>query len=154
MELTPVPAVIDRFAGEWRFLSNFSPCPWIVYDGDVYATTEHAYQAAKTLDLAARRAIRATQRPGDAKRIGAHVSLRPDWSIVQRVTIMRDLLVQKFAAGQPIDYLAGLLRTGDATLIEGNTWGDTFWGVCNGEGDNVLGTLLMEIRAARREATR
>ena len=43
--------------------------------------------------------------------------------------------------------LRALLRgTGDAPLIEGNTWGDTFWGVCGTKGSNVLGQLLMKLR--------
>jgi predicted NAD-dependent protein-ADP-ribosyltransferase YbiA (DUF1768 family) len=39
-----------------------------------------------------------------------------------------------------------LLATGNAILIEGNTWGDTFWGQCKGEGTNVLGNILMRRR--------
>ncbi len=39
-----------------------------------------------------------------------------------------------------------LLATGDAELIEGNTWNDTEWGICNGIGDNKLGKILMRIR--------
>lgn len=31
-------------------------------------------------------------------------------------------------------------------LIEGNYWHDTYWGVCEGVGENHLGKLLMEIR--------
>lgn len=60
---------------------------------------------------------------------------------------MRDLLIQKFEDEQlKID----LLDTGDVELIEGNTWDDTFWGVCNGVGTNWLGRLLMEIRSNLR----
>ena len=61
---------------------------------------------------------------------------------------MRDLLVQKFGSGQLREKL---LATGDAELVEENTWGDTFWGVCNGRRENMLGTLLMDIRALLRE---
>jgi predicted NAD-dependent protein-ADP-ribosyltransferase YbiA (DUF1768 family) len=45
-----------------------------------------------------------------------------------------------------------LLETGDAELIEGNDWGDTFWGVCGGKGNNFLGKLLMEVRKELRSA--
>ena len=41
--------VINEFQGKYRFLSNFYPCD-IVYEGIQYPSTEHAYQAAKTLD--------------------------------------------------------------------------------------------------------
>jgi hypothetical protein len=40
-----------------------------------------------------------------------------------------------------------LLLTGDEELIEGNFWGDVFWGVCNGVGKNHLGKILMEVRS-------
>ena len=80
--------------------------------------------------------------PSAAKRAGRKVRLRDDWELV-RVHVMRDLLTQKFAH----DSLAALLlSTGNAELVEGNTWGDTFWGVCGGTGLNVLGKLLMEHR--------
>ena len=39
-----------------------------------------------------------------------------------------------------------LLATGDVELIEGNDWGDEFWGVCCGKGSNNLGKLLMLVR--------
>ena len=39
-----------------------------------------------------------------------------------------------------------LLDTGDAELIEGNKHGDSFWGQVNGEGKNLLGKLLMQVR--------
>ena len=40
-----------------------------------------------------------------------------------------------------------LMATGSEELVEGNTWSDTFWGVCNGEGGNHLGKILMKVRA-------
>ena len=47
---------------------------------------------------------------------------------------------------QNTDLLKKLLDTGDAELVEGNTWGDRVWGVCKGEGENRLGKILMRIR--------
>jgi len=38
------------------------------------------------------------------------------------------------------------LDTGKSELIEGNTWGDTFWGVSGVIGQNNLGKILMKIR--------
>ena len=47
-----------------------------------------------------------------------------------------------------IDLRSLLVATGDRELIEGNTWGDTFWGVDKntGQGENHLGRILMELR--------
>lgn len=39
-----------------------------------------------------------------------------------------------------------LIDTGNATLIEGNDWGDKTWGMVNGAGQNKLGKILMKIR--------
>lgn len=134
---------ITTFFGTYRWLSNFYACS-IRYDGMTYPSVEHAYQASKTLHIPQRRMIRALTSPGQAKRAGRRVTVRPDWDQV-RVGVMRGLLRQKFA----LPYFAQkLLATGDALIKESNTWGDTFWGVDSrtGEGQNMLGKLLMEIR--------
>lgn len=60
---------------------------------------------------------------------------------------MKDLVRQKF---QHPELKKKLLKTKNATLIEGNTWGDVYWGVCNGVGENNLGKILMETRAKLR----
>ena len=134
---------IGRFFGEYRFLSNFYPAE-VTLDGDVYPTVEHAYQAAKTNDPVARQTIRETTKPGDAKWLGRHVALNANWEHV-KVLVMKGLLQQKFRSGTPL--AARLAFTGNAELEEGNSWGDTYWGVCNGKGQNMLGKLLMEIRS-------
>ena len=45
-----------------------------------------------------------------------------------------------------------LLDTGDAILIEGNDWGDRYWGVCDGVGQNKLGLILMGLRKKMKMA--
>jgi ribA/ribD-fused uncharacterized protein len=141
--------LIDSFSGQYRFLSNF----WYVeveFEGITYPTTEHAYQAAKNLDEDYRLEIKYCGKPTIAKMLGKNVVLRDDWEDV-KVSIMRDLLRQKFR--RP-DLAAALLETGDAGLVEGNYWGDVFWGVCKGKGHNWLGRLLMEIREELKNGTR
>ena len=145
VQATAVP-VIDAFTGPYFFLSNFAESP-VDFDGAVYPTVEHAFAAAKTLDPAERELIRLAPRPGDAKRLGRQVVLRPGWDDL-RVEVMRRLLARKFAPGTEL--AARLLATGDARLVEGNTWGDRFWGVCRGQGWNQLGQLLMERREQLR----
>lgn len=138
--------IIDSFVGEYAFLSNFYPVQ-IEYGGEIYPSAEHAFQAAKTPDEEQRKKIREALNPGQAKRLGRRVSLRKDWSSV-KVSVMRDLLRQKFGAGS--DLAQRLLDTGNAKLVEGNTWDDVYWGVCEGRGQNKLGLLLMEIREELR----
>lgn len=133
---------VRGFFGEHRHFSNF----WyvkVVMDGKVYVSTEHAYQAAKTLDMKQRELIAAATTPAQARKLGRLLNIRSDWDEVKE-PIMRDLLIQKFSQDP---FKAALLATGDAYLEETNHWGDVYWGVCNGVGQNRLGHVLMEIRA-------
>lgn len=132
---------IDSFSGEHRFLSNFARVA-VRLDGLRFSSVENAYQAAKCADRKQRRSF-VEASPGLAKKIGATVVIRDDWLLV-REAVMGDLVRQKFAQ-EP--FRTRLLDTGTATLVEGNTWDDQFWGVCDGVGENRLGRLLMAIRA-------
>lgn len=134
-------AKIDSFTGPYRFLSNFFPCP-ISYQAILYNSVEHAYQAAKTRDQQARIDIAGALTPGIAKRMGRLVKLRPDWDLV-KLDVMKELLLKKFSHGSLRQLL---LDTGNAELVEGNGWGDRFWGRVAGQGHNHLGRLLMEVR--------
>lgn len=144
------PPRIDRFVGEYRFLSSFFPCEVTTDAGLTYASVEHAYQAAKARSEEERLAIAAASSPKKAKRRGSKVTLPPDWHS-RKVEVMRSLLRLKFAAGTEL--AAKLVATGDAELIEGNSWGDDFWGMCNGVGENQLGRLLMDVRARLRASS-
>jgi len=135
---------ITSFQDQYRFLSNFWASP-ILFGGVNYPTVEHYYQAQKTHNIEDRLKIANLQKASHAKQAGRAVEVRPDWDAV-KIPLMRVGLCQKFHKGV---LLRDLLLTGDAPLVEGNTWGDKFWGVCNGEGHNHLGVLLMEIRSVR-----
>lgn len=139
--------VINKFEGNYSFLSNFYPSP-ILVDDKWYATVEHAYQAAKTTNPYEKERVRKMESPGKAKRAGRHVMLRPEWEEI-KIRVMKELLQMKF---QDLMLRPLLLNTGDAELIEGNTWGDRFWGMCEGRGYNYLGILLMQVREEIRNA--
>jgi ribA/ribD-fused uncharacterized protein len=133
--------------GEHRFLSNFWPCH-LAWEGQVYPTLEHAYVASKTDDPEIKKLIRACPTPGDAKAFPANNNMQPNgcWSKEKKLQVMESLLRIKFGGQDPF-LTRALMDTGDAELIEGNTWDDTFWGVCNGTGENHLGKLLMKQRS-------
>jgi len=136
---------IDSFSGEFHFLSNFYASA-ITFAGITYPTVEHAYQAAKSTDNNIRIQIAYAATPGIAKKMGRAIFLRHDWETV-KIPVMESLLRAKFQ----YPFLRKLLLdTGDKKLIEGNYWGDKFWGVCNGAGENNLGKLLMKIRDEAR----
>lgn len=138
---------IRQFRGQYRFLSNFWLCVITLPDDMAdYHSVEHAYQAAKTDDKVTREVIRLTSAPGKAKYMGRDVPLRPHWEEM-KIDLMTDLVRQKFLTNS---YLMDcLLATGDAELIEGNHWGDRFWGCVDngyGPGENWLGRILMKFR--------
>lgn len=144
----PTTPPIDRFVGDFRWLSNFFVSPVRDELGRVYASVEHAYQAAKASTEEDRLRIASAPSPTKAKHYGAKLDLPPGWDD-RRLGVMRRLLADKFAPGSPL--ADKLIATGDAVLVEGNTWGDRFWGV-DGTGENQLGRLLMERRAQLQSA--
>lgn len=137
------PNVIDSFRGEYGFLSNFWYCK-VSLDGLEYSSSEHCYQASKSLYDDDRIRIKKLKTPSEAKTEGSKLELRKDWNDV-RLKIMYDVLKSKFTLNA--DLKKRLLETGDKVLIEGNHWGDKFFGQVNGKGENHLGKLLMRVRA-------
>ena len=132
---------ILEFTGKYRFLSNFFSCPITVF-GHTFKNAEAAFQSQKCknphdavlfVDLDA----------SESKRMGRSVSLREDWEQIKD-DIMYRVLVAKF--NQNLDLRAWLLATVNAYLVEGNNWGDRYWGKVDGVGTNVLGMLLMHLR--------
>ena len=143
---------IYRFDGtEYRFLSNFYMHE-ITYKGKVYASTEHAYQAMKTLDEDWAEAIRLAETPSKAKKKGGLCPLRPDWDEIKD-QIMDEVLALKFADPE---LEQSLIDTYQKYLVEGVTWHDNFWGIClkrdcergclEKTGKNHLGLALMRLR--------
>jgi ribA/ribD-fused uncharacterized protein len=132
---------IDNFRGEYYFLSNYYIAE-IEYRGIRYPHNESAFQAQKIRDNNIRK-IFAKLEPTEAKKLGKKIQLRHDWNHVKDRK-MYEICYEKFKQNK--DLRKKLLDTGDAILIEGNTWHDTYWGMCNGKGKNKLGKILMNVR--------
>lgn len=163
--------VIQSFMGDKRWLSNFAIEPSGLSNEHYYQACKGAHGSAfERVEQVLKEAgdilagdFRFTENsdyeptwseyvllsptPGVAKKRGKYEvpmneDQKEDWASIQ-VEVMHYLLQRKFKIS---DFREKLLATGDAILIEGNTWGDTFWGVCKGVGDNNLGRLLMKVR--------
>jgi ribA/ribD-fused uncharacterized protein len=142
--------VISEFSRNYSWLSNFYPTVFAIGD-DVFVSVEHAYQAAKVTCREEWFEITQASTPAKAKRLGRKAaSIRHDWDEV-KVGVMRTAVAAKF---QNPELAEKLIATGDALLIEGNEWGDRFWGVYKGRGHNMLGKILMEVRANLIEAAK
>ncbi len=145
---------IVRFDGEYNWLSNFYVAPITVGNGPyTFQTNEHAFQASKwhAMDQSDTNAIKdyiqsiiSNDDPKRAKYAGRSVKIDlAKWESI-KVWCMRDLVFTKFK--QHPELQTKLIDTGAAMLVEGNIWGDKFWGRVDGKGLNVLGSLLMEVR--------
>jgi predicted NAD-dependent protein-ADP-ribosyltransferase YbiA (DUF1768 family) len=133
---------IYGFFGPNRTGSNFHICSGkLVYNDLESDNTESLYQALKTLDKDLQREI-AKMHPKQAKWAGRKLKLRNDWEIVKD-PIMAELTRVKYKL--PVER-KWLLGTHGLYLEETNTWGDKYWGVCNGQGLNKLGHTLMRER--------
>ena len=149
--------VIDEFTGrKYEFLSNFYPSPFTISVPHIddsgepqtrqitFPTVEHAFQCQKTLDLVEQDRIAVADTAGLAKRIGRSVCLRYDWEQI-KLDVMRNCVREKFLQNSHL--MLQLVSTGNAELIEGNTWRDRFWGKTkDGIGSNHLGLILMSLR--------
>lgn len=142
--------MIDNFEGKYRFLSNFHEGDPFSLGGRLWPTGEHAYQAAKSLDIRFHDAVMQAATPHLAKKMGRKVQLREDWEEVKEAKMIL-VLEAKFAPGSKLAEL--LLETDSEELVEGNSWHDNIWGNCRcGKcsdipGQNLLGKNLMVVRA-------
>ena len=82
-------------------------------------------------------------KPAEAKKLGRRVELRPEWEYIKE-RVMFEIVLNKFNQNPQLAKM--LLATGEEELVEGNTWGDRTWGVCDGVGQNRLGKILMKVR--------
>lgn len=144
---------ITSFTDEYAFLSNFERVPGGIHVGFhlggpkdivIVDTVEHAYQASKATTKKDFLKIAFADGPSAAKGLGRRVRL-PHWWDTMKLQIMESHVRQKFI-GRTMKTL--LLSTGTRDLIEGNWWGDDFWGVIDktGRGENHLGRILMRVR--------
>ena len=135
-----------EFRDKYAFLSNMYSCP-VHYDGETFPCVETAFQYAKCADENEKEKFinnRGYFVSGFvARKLGQQVKLRDDWQYA-RLEVMYELLEDKFCHNEGLRQ--ALKDTGDRWIQEDNDWGDTFWGVCNGIGENMLGKMIMEIR--------
>ena len=132
--------------------SNLYPSP-IMFDGELYPTAEHAYQAGKAAKAAVRKWVLSAPSPALVA-MAAHGlyswDVVPNWATI-KFERMRRVLLAKYQ--QHADLRILLLSTGDARLVESantNNAVNRLWGEVNGKGQNMLGKLLMDLRAELR----
>jgi ribA/ribD-fused uncharacterized protein len=120
------------------------------FEGETFATAEHAYQAGKARKPAVKQWLMSAPSPA-LLAMAAHGlyywDIAPGWSTT-KFDRMKRILRAKFT--QHVDLKELLLSTGNARLIESATVDNPvnrLWGEVNGQGKNMLGLLLMEVRA-------
>ena len=134
---------ISNFTGEHGFLSNFHVGHPVMLPGwsMVFPTAEHAYQAAKAMSSVQAQWVRDADSPAEAKRRGRKVVAWQDWERMKK-KIMLAVLLAKFS---DLDLAQLLVTTSPATLVEGNTWGDDYWGAVPYDGPSDHWATMLPI---------
>jgi len=156
---------IKGFENEYRYLSNFYTCDVPIrlsYDvpgtqnvrmiSVIFPNSEaafHAFKCFKDINNPTEHEIenftRFTQyTPSEAKRYGRLLKINVKYWDSVKDQVMERVLTAKFNHNPKLRFK--LVATGDAYLEETNDWNDTYWGVCDGIGQNKLGELLMKLR--------
>jgi ribA/ribD-fused uncharacterized protein len=135
--------MIKEFKNEYRWLSNFFESN-IIYKGRVFLNVENAFQSEKSDDIFWKDFCSQESDPRVIKKEGQKIKLRGDWEQVKQ-KVMFELIQIKF---QDLELKEKLLETENIYIQEGNTWGDTYWGVDleTGVGENNLGKIIMQVR--------
>ena len=134
-----------RAIGKYGFLSNLYKRP-IIFEGREFPHAEAAYQYGKPKNKEVAEWLVSAPKPHLCA-AAAHAlfafDIRPDWHEI-KVGRMRAVLQAKFDQHEDLRQL--LIDTGDAVIIEDSKT-DAFWGIGKkGNGKNMLGVLLMELR--------
>jgi ribA/ribD-fused uncharacterized protein len=133
---------IAGFVAEYRWLSNYFLCR-VEWEGRFYSSAEAAYHSGKY--PAADRDVFTRLDPDAARKVSRAKPYDTAAWEARRVPTMREVLWAKFS--QNPELAKKLLATGERYLEETNWWGDKFWGVYQGEGQNLLGKIIMDARA-------
>ena len=133
--------MIDKFRGSFGLLSNMSACK-IIANGYEFNSLENAYQSCKCKNQEDIKLF-VNITPVRAKELGNQITIKDNWDDI-KLEVMENLVYQKFSKNDKLKFL--LLMTGNEKLIERNKYGDTFWGISNGVGENNLGKILMKVR--------
>lgn len=138
---------VKFYEGEYYMLSNLSAHA-IMFEGKLYPTSEHAYQASKFVEEKIIEDIRAATSPLLAKSIAKRnlgtSAEKKDWKI-SKVLMMEQILIAKLSQHEEVKQ--ALLSTGDKEIAEDSPT-DYFWGIGeDGGGENTLGKLWMKLRS-------
>ena len=136
---------INFYTPQYFVFNNFSAHA-IEHEGELYPTSEHAYQAAKCADPNGRKVIRDARSPLQAKTLSneTYKAARDlDWD-QKKVAVLEEILRVKLA--QHPEAQEALRASGREDIVEDSPT-DYFWGEgADGSGLNMLGKLWMKLR--------
>lgn len=140
--------VLRGFFGRNAWLGNSYPAAFRI-DGLTWKSVDHYVFAKRAIKESDRDAVREAETPIKARTVSKTMRWRPDWKEAD-VENVKAAVEAKFF--QNVELGRKLIYTRDIELVHENRWGDKLWGVCEGEGENLLGKLLMEIREKLMES--
>lgn len=136
----PIEDTISYFDDNFDFLSNLFMTP-VEYDGVIYPSAEHAFQASKVSSEDEREKIRNLSSSMKAKVIGKTLKPEKEWED-DKYNKMYCICLNKFKNNDELKNQ--LISTKSLNLVNGGE--DSYWGVNKDSGENNLGKILMQIR--------
>jgi len=139
------------FKDEHSYMSNMFKCNIIFHDkftqeNRVYNSSEQCYQAFKAWEKDDFLKIATENNPYKCKKLGRQVLLDEGFD-EQKISLMKKIVYAKFRQNEEIQkLLVDTFKDEPCYIEETNNWKDTFWGVCDGVGENHMGKILMEVR--------
>lgn len=153
--------VIDSFTGKYAWLHNDSPARITLMpldtanvaagELDSAPTASHAYEIVRcafgvdSAQIATR--LKETKAGPELRSLAGKLPSREGWGERTSIEIMAAVLLAKFSKEMNPELHRRLINTGDAVLVFRNQNGDQFWGVSGPTGKNILGQILMHVRA-------
>lgn len=133
-----------KITDKYGCFSNFAKYGFEL-DGKFWETSEHYFQAKKFENTIYEEEIRKAKSPMDAAIMGRDKNkpIRNDWEEVKE-DVMKKAVLKKFETHSDIKDI--LISTGEEEIIE-KTTNDYYWGCGKlGNGKNMLGKILMDVR--------
>ncbi|BAR47340.1 MULTISPECIES: NADAR family protein [Methylobacterium] len=143
-DITPNEIKFYKTTEAYGEFSNFAKYP-VFLKSKLWPTNEHYFQAQKFAGTELEETIRFAPTAFVATKLGRSkgTPIRDDWNNCKD-NIMRKVVFAKFTQHECIGRM--LINTGSVQIIE-HTKNDFYWGDGeNGEGLNMLGKILIEMR--------
>ena len=143
---------IEGLTGYFEFMRlDFPAC--VFFEGELYQTAAHAYNAARTSDLQVRRRIQKAPTLQEMYNVARTIEDEEGWA-QRRMKVMEKILRDKFRRSRNLrERLAATQNREVINIVTEKSEEALFWGVNGKQGQNWLGKLIEAVRQSIHDET-